>query len=93
MGRTYRAYLLEQDFLVLCRNLKRPPILAGFIFIAGRDPAAVVAVEMWEHALCAGFQAPGVRIENSRLESQRSPRRVISISEAQDSAHFRQKQL
>ena len=44
---------------VLCRNLTRPAILAEFIFTAERDPAAVVAVEMWEPAFCTGFQAPG----------------------------------
>src|SRR5215471_8484026 len=36
-----------------------PTILAGFDFLPDRSPAAVVAVEMWEPAFCAGFQAPG----------------------------------
>jgi hypothetical protein len=67
-------------FWVLYRNLTRPTILAGFILIAERDPAAVVAVEMWEPALCAGFQAPGVRVGNSRLGVATDPRRVISIA-------------
>ena len=44
---------------VLCRNLTEPTILAGFDFLPDRSPAAVVAVEMWEPAFCAGFQAPG----------------------------------
>ena len=68
--------------MVLCRNLTRPPILAGFMFIAERKPAAVVAVELWEPALCAGFQAQGVRVRNSRLESQWIPGRVISMAKA-----------
>src|SRR5215469_11321827 len=46
-------------FSVLCRNLMEPTILAGFDFLPDRSPAAVVAVEMWEPAFCAGFQAPG----------------------------------
>ena len=46
-------------FWVLCRNLTRPAISAGFVFIAKWDPAVVIAVEMWEPALYAGFQAPG----------------------------------
>jgi hypothetical protein len=36
-----------------------PTILKGFIFIAEKGSAAVVAMEMWEPVLCAGFQAPG----------------------------------
>ena len=39
-----------------------PTILAGFDFLPDRSPAAVVAVEMWEPAFCAGFQAPGKRL-------------------------------
>jgi hypothetical protein len=77
---------------VLCRNLTRPTILAGFILISERDPAAVVAVEMWEPALCAGFQAPGVRVGNSRLGAATDPPARHFHSEAEDSAHFRQEQ-
>ena len=78
--------------MVLCRNLTSPTILAGFILIAERDPAAVVAVEMWEPALCAGFQAPGVRVGNSRWGAATDPPARHFHSEAEDSAHFRQKQ-
>ena len=77
---------------VLFRNLTRPTILAGFTLIAETDPAAVVAVEMWEPALCAGFQVPGVRVGNSRLGVATDPPARHFHSEAEDSAHFRQKQ-
>jgi hypothetical protein len=47
---------------------------------------------MWEPALCAGFQAPGITIGNFRFGYRNgSPARHFH-SEAEDSAHFRQKQ-
>jgi len=67
-------------FLVLSRNLTRPPILAEFIFTAEKDPAAVVAVEMLKPALCSGFQAPGVSSQATVWDSQRIPQRVISTA-------------
>ena len=70
----------------------KPTILAGFVFPPDRHPAAVVAVEMWEPALCAGFQAPGVRVGNSRWGAATDPPARHFHSEAEDSAHFRQKQ-
>jgi hypothetical protein len=46
----FLSYASAFEKPVLCRKLTRPTILAAFIFIAERDPAAVVAVEMWEPA-------------------------------------------
>jgi len=79
-------------FSVLCRNLTTPAILAGFIFIADRDPAAVVAVEMREPALYAGFQAPRSRLRHSRLGNATGRPARHFHSEAEDFAHFHQKQ-
>ena len=53
---------------------------------------AVVAVEMWEPALYAGLQAPGVKAGHSRLGDAMVPPARHFHSEAEDSAHFRQKQ-
>jgi hypothetical protein len=80
----YRAPL----FPVLCRNLTRPAILAGFIFIADRDPAVVVAVEMWELAFYAGFQVRGSRLRNFRLGNATGLPARHFHSEAEDFAHF-----
>jgi hypothetical protein len=77
-------------FLVLCRNLTAPTILAGFDFLPDRSPAAVVAVEMWEPAFCAGFQAPGKGRPSGWELPRFPPGRVISIAKPEDSAHFRQ---
>ena len=77
-------------FWVLCRNLTEPTILAGFDFLPDRSPAAVVAVEMWEPAFCAGFQAPGEGRPSGWELPRFPPGRVISIAKPEDSAHFRQ---
>jgi len=76
--------------MVLCRNLTAPTILAGFDFLPDRSPAAVVAVEMWEPAFCAGFQAPGKGRPSGWELPRFPPGRVISIAKPEDSAHFRQ---
>jgi hypothetical protein len=60
--------------------VKRPPILAGLGLVAARQPAAVVAVEMWEPACNAGFQAPGKGSANPVWDSPRFTRRVISTA-------------
>jgi hypothetical protein len=63
-----------------------------FIFIADSYPATVVAVEMWEPALYAGFQAPGTRLRNSRSGNAAGlPARHFQ-SEVEDSTHFHPKQ-
>src|SRR5262249_8019995 len=81
---------IPQPFSVLCRNLTEPTILAGFDFLPDRSPAAVVAVEMWEPAFCAGFQAPGEGRPSGWELPRFPPGRVISIAKPEDSAHFRQ---
>ncbi len=65
----------------------RKTILAGFIFIAEK----VVAAEMWEPALCASFQVPGLRLGISGVGITTDPRRVILTAKARISPHFRQK--
>src|SRR6516225_10176059 len=75
-----RLAYLTVVFLVLCRNLTEPTILAGFDFLPDRSPAAVVAVEMWEPALYAGFQAPGTGRPSGWELPRFSPRRVISMA-------------
>ena len=65
---------------------------SGVILIAERDPAAVVAVEMWEPALYAGFQAPRSRLRHSRLGNATGRPARHFHSEAEDFAHFHQKQ-
>ena len=45
-------------YRVLCRNLTEPAISAGLALPAKLNTVAVVAVEMWEPAFDAGFQAP-----------------------------------
>jgi hypothetical protein len=62
------------------------------MFIADSNPAAVVAVEMWEPASYAGFQAPGVKVGNSPLLVTTVPAARHFHSEAGDSAHFRHRQ-
>src|SRR6516162_2624733 len=54
-------------------------------------PAAVVAVEMWEPALYAGFQAPRSRLRHSRLGNATGRPARHFHSEAEDFAHFHPK--
>jgi hypothetical protein len=55
LSKNYSATYEEK--WVLCRNLTGPAILVGLAFRPNRVTAAVVAVEMWEPAFGAGFQA------------------------------------
>src|SRR5262249_25747839 len=89
-GDTAQQSKVAEEIRVLCRNLTEPTILAGFDFLPDRSPAAVVAVEMWEPAFCAGFQAPGEGRPSGWELPRFPPGRVISIAKPEDSAHFRQ---
>ena len=65
--------------------------MAGLVLVSARQPAAVVAVEMWEPAFDAGFQCAEEKVGKSCLgRSTVDPARHLH-SEPPDSAHFGEK--